>query len=295
MNEAPKPGIYEGIDNDAYHAGPGVSRSTLWKFSEHSPARARYGEQKSSAALTMGSAVDDAIFDPDRFDSDYARGPEANKNTKIWKSAVEEAEAAGVTLLSNADMDMALALRDAVWANPTAARVLNPSKTLVQRSAYWVDQETGLLCKVRPDAARPDLNLLVDLKSAADASPWTWGKRAADFGYHAQDWFYSHGWTQAGGGQIDGMLFIVVEKEPPYLVALYEFEPQAVAEGAAAMRRFMNLYAEYSALEAQYIAQGEDGRRAWPGYPAEVQAIDLPKFAYRFTEPAGDRFDVSVA
>lgn len=272
--QAPAEGIHMDISNEEYHAGPGVSRSTLWALNRKTPAAVMYGEPKETKALTMGSAIDAAVTDPHGFEAVYIRGP-GDRRGNAWKNAATEAEEAGLVLLTSGDYDAALRIRDAVLSNATAEALLTPEKTILQASAYWIDPLTGLLCKVRPDIARPDLKILVDLKSAADASEWTWAKAASDYGYHAQDAFYCDGWEAAGGGEIDGMVFIVVEKEPPYQIGLYEFEPTAVDEGRAAMRRGLDLY--YQCQES-----GE-----WPGYPEHVQRIDIPRFAYRLTPAPG--------
>lgn len=113
---------------------------------------------------------------------------------------------------------------------------------------------------------------MADLKAGHDASPWVWGKIAADKGYHAQEAWYSDGWTEAGGGVVDGFVFIAIEAEFPHLSAVYELTPRAVNEGRAAMAKALGIYKECR----------DSGR--FPGYPETVQELDIPGWAYRETK-----------
>jgi exodeoxyribonuclease VIII len=112
---------------------------------------------------------------------------------------------------------------------------------------------------------------MADLKSTGDASAFTWTKRVADFGYHAQEAWYTDGWQEAGGGNVDGFVFIAIEDDFPHLASAYELTPQAVTEGRLAMRKALLTY-----------KQCRDAG-LFPGYPAEVQELDIPAWAYRET------------
>ncbi len=68
--------------------------------------------------------------------------------------------------------------------------------------------------------------MLIDVKTATDASPEGFGKAAASFGYAKQAAFYLANWNAANPqDKRDSFLFFVVEKGPPFLCAVYEVEP----------------------------------------------------------------------
>jgi hypothetical protein len=268
-----EPGFYTGISNEAYHAGPGVSKSMLWTLHKSTPAHLRYGEKKETKALDMGSAIDLAILEPHEFEAKVIRGPADRRGNK-WKDC--EAANPGCLVLPERDHDTVLQVRDSVLANSFVRGIVDSPKAIRQGSGYAIDEETRLIVRCRPDLLRPDLGIMLDLKSARDASPAGFGKAVAEYGYHVQEAWYPP-ILRAAGQQIEGTVFLVVEKEPPYAHAVYELKPSAVAEGHAIARNALAVYAEC-------LRSGE-----WPGYVSDrVVEIDIPRWAYRLTQPARD-------
>lgn len=258
-------GIHD-ISNSGYHASAGVSKSGLWKLHTKSPAHYKFGEQASSPAFDLGTAAHTAILEPEKLGAYLVRGPDDRRGKK-WTDAQEMASMGGLLLLTSGDYDSVLRMRDAAHKNPLVRRLTQAAT--VEKSAYWTDEETGVLCRCRPDLYSPTLKLMADLKTTADGSPQKWRRSVADYGYHVQEAMYSEGWEAAGGGQVDGMVFIVVEKDAPHIVAVYELDRAAVAEGFEIYRDALARYAECLSADA------------WPGYGDGVTCLDLPKWAYR--------------
>lgn len=250
-----------------YHAHPARSKSYLWKLYSGTPAHAEYGETETTPAMDLGTAVHTAALEPDKFEASIIRGPDDRRGNK-WKDAVEEGQAYGKLVLTSGDYDKARRMGDAARRLPIV-RQLSETQLLREPSAFWTDPATGLECRCRPDIYSPALEVMADLKTTGDASPFVWAKRAADMGYHAQEAWYTDGWQAAGGGGVDGFVFIVIETEHPHLSAAYELTPQAVTEGRLAMAKALATYK--SCREAN----------AFPGYPDHVQELDLPGWAYK--------------
>jgi hypothetical protein len=88
----------------------------------------------------------------------------------------------------------------ALAAEPRAARAAG--HRLQRVLVFWVDKETGVYCKARPDHVHPiDARTvqLLDLKSTADESPQGFGRAAARLGYHRQAVHYTAGFEAATG------------------------------------------------------------------------------------------------
>lgn len=270
MNNTVTTGIHEGISNEAYHKGPGVSRSQLWTIATKTPGHFRGEVRKEARHFDVGSAIDLAILEPHKFEEKVLRGPDDRRGNR-WKDAEAEATNTGRLLLTAGDFDTALAVRDAVLSSAFLRNIVEAGVT--QLTGYWTDPETGILCRCRPDlVADFGGTIMLDLKSTKDASPRGFASSIASYGYHAQEAWYSDGW-HACGQAVDGFVLLAVEKEAPYAWAVYEMEPDDVAEGRAAMRFALQLY-------RQCQETGE-----WPCYPEEVQPIRLPMWGYKFTSP----------
>lgn len=269
-----KPGIYDDISNEAYHAGPGISKTGLWTIYKSSPAHYRFGERTESNAFDMGSAIDSAILEPNQFEARVFKGPTDRRGNK-WADAVAEANNLGRLLLTSGDYEDVLTIRDAVHADPWINSIIASSKAVVQQSAYAVDPATGLLIRCRPDLRRPDLGLKLDLKSARSAAPDQFARAVIEYGYHAQEAHYTDTWA-AAGGEVEAFAFLVVEKKPPYAFAVYELPPSIVEEGRAAMRKALTVYAECERTDK------------WPAYGEGVQELSFKHWAYRETEAPRD-------
>lgn len=263
-------GIFEGVSNDAYHAGAGISKSGLWTLETKSPAHYRHEERKTSNAFDVGEACHLAILQPTEFEARVIRGPEDRRGNK-WKDHAEYAAGENKLLLTSGDFDDVLAIRDVIHADAWLNSIITGGKPMVEASGYWTDPETGMTCRCRPDLYREDLGIILDVKSAASAHPDAFARSVINYGYHAQEAFYSDGWN-ALGKPVNGFVFLTFEKKTPYASAIYELPPSIVDEGRAIMRKALATYAECQRTDT------------WPGYGSGVQELAFKRWAYRLTD-----------
>lgn len=275
MNQTvPTPtGIFENISNEAYHAGAGVSKSGLWTLETKSPAHYRYEVRKEKNEFDVGEACHLAILQPNEFEARIIRGPDDRRGNK-WKDHAEFARVEGKLLLTSGDFDSVLAMRDTIHADAWISSIITGGKPMVEASGYWTDPVTGMLCRCRPDLYREDLGIILDVKTARSAHADAFARSVINYGYHAQEAFYSDGWT-AMGKPVNGFVFLTFEKETPYAKAVYELPPSIVDEGRAIMRKALNTYADCARTDT------------WPGYGEGVQELSFQRWAYRLTDAPG--------
>ena len=260
--------IIPNMPEAIYHAHDEISKSGLWKFHTQTPAHFKFSVTQQTPAMAMGSAIHTAVLEPHLYDQRYYEGPE-DRRGNAWKDANNYALGVGKLCLTSGDYQMAQRVAQSLHRDPLVKRIADNS--MVEASAFWTDDATGLGCRSRLDAYSPSLKLAVDLKSSVSANPRDFAKSVAQYGYHLQEFMYRTGWVAAGGGDVDAFVFIVVEKEPPFCHSIIELHPRAAAEGEAIFHTAMNRYAECKRTNI------------WPAYGSETHEVDLPKWAYQFT------------
>ena len=287
VNPNIKPGIYRSIPSEAYHAGPGVSKSGLWTIEKQSPMHYKFplprdeDSTQAKAVRDFGNASHIAILEPNRFEAAVYRGPDDRRGNK-WKDAEEFCRIEKKTLLTSDQFDRVLAIRDAIHADSWINAIITGGEPVIEASGYWIDQATGELCRCRPDLYRPDLGIILDLKTSESAHPDAFARSVVNYGYHAQEAFYSDGW-QSCGQQVAGFVFLAWEKKSPYAHALYELPPSIVEEGRAMMTKAMATYAECRKANR------------WPGYADGVTELPIQRWAYRLTKAPDPLLDEEIA
>jgi exodeoxyribonuclease VIII len=252
-----------------YHSHSALSRSRLWTLASRTPQHARHAPAKKSKAMDLGKAMHIAVLEPHRLDDMVMKGGEDRRGNQ-WKDLVYYCNAYGKIPLTESDYGKVFYMRDAAQALPVLKR-LTDGKQLVEHSGYWIDEETGIECRCRPDIYHPGLRIAADLKTTLNASPESFMRSIEEYGYHVQEPFYSEGWHYAGGGAVDGFLFIAIETDFPHVTACYELLPEAVAEGEAVMHKALRTWK--TCMDTNI----------WPGYGDGIMQIDIPRRAYRET------------
>lgn len=266
-----KPGVYPDLTDDAYHADPvpgGSLSSTGARRILDSPARFRYDQEHrvGRRAFDVGHAVHAKVFGvgaPVISYPDEHLTPSGNPSTKAATVAWEaEQRAAGLTIVSAADLARVDAMAEAVLAHRGARRILNQEPGTPEVSAFATDPETGVWVRARFDYLTP--SVAADLKTTAGrASRVGFGREAARHGYPVQEAHYLDA-LQWATGERPPFRFIVVEKAPPHLVAVHTFDDVARLIGAELAAQARRTYAECTAT-------GE-----WPGYGDDVLTTPLP-------------------
>lgn len=287
-----KSGIYYDLPGESYHSGPGISNSGLALIAK-SPLHywARYLDPmrepvEPTPALELGTAVHCAVLEPDRFREAYVTIPEdaPRKPTSVqlkaknpsddtvaaiaWWSEFEEKHK-DAKILSRDDFAKCQRIAESIHGHDAASILFADGKAEV--SIFWEDEETGVLCKIRPDWLMS--SAIFDLKTTEDASPSGFTRSIFNYGYFRQAAFYLDG-ARAAGLDVDAFMFGAVEKSAPFASAFYYAEATMIEVGRMEYRRHLRTYAECL----------ETGR--WPGYPARITPIGLPAW-YR-PEPAND-------
>lgn len=275
MSNEIAPGLYYGMSNDDYHASPGISKSGIDLIAK-SPAHYyalrldpnRPAPEPQTAAQLAGEIAHCAILEPDEFTKRFRVGPDVLRSTKVWKEFAETLPAS-TTGLKPDQAKAAWKQSDAVRRIPELASALAVGNAEV--SAYWIDEETGVLCKCRPDFVHDCGEagvVLVDVKTCGSASPAEFSRMIAKHRYHVQDAYYSEGFAKASGRHVLGFLFAAVEMDYPYAPCAIQLDDESKAQGAIDYRRCLNTYAEC-------LKSG-----VWPGYGDAVHLARLPNWAF---------------
>lgn len=256
-----------------YHAHPAVSKSQLDELAR-SPAhfRARLDGARvitETPAMRLGTALHCAVLEPERFQAEYVGAPDfGDERTKGGREAKAAFKAAhpDKLVLSSDEHEAVLGMSSSLARAKTPAVLLGRSLRR-EASVFWADAETGIECRCRPDALSDDGRVIVDLKTTDDASPGAFERSIWKWRYHVQAAFYSDGVEAVSGESLEGFVFIVVEKSPPYACAFYVLDADALEVG----RR------DYRAKLATIAECRSDG--VWPGYSDFIQTVSLPAWA----------------
>jgi exodeoxyribonuclease VIII len=236
--------------------------------------------------MIAGTLAHCAVLEPEEFfdryvvtPSDAPRKPtEAQRNAKkpspetiesiAWWDAFYQRNI-GKEIITQEQSDTAWKQRDSVLTIPDVAEAL--ASGMPEVSAFWTDEETGILCKCRPDWVHPCDDgsvILVDLKTTTDASPREFSRSIAKWRYHVQAAWYADGYAKASGLTVRGFVFAAVETDFPHLPAAYMLDDDSIDQGRTDYRRNLETYAECLACGI------------WPGYEKEIQLTRIPNWAF---------------
>lgn len=256
--------------NAEYHSGDGLSKSDL-DLIHICPEKYRHKkdnpDEEKTPALIFGSMVHKLILEPAEFNSEYAVIPVCDRRTKEGKELYSEflAVKGEREAVSCEDYEKALDMAKAVQANPKAFALLSGGEA--EKSYYWTDERTGILCKCRPD--KVNKGYIIDLKTTEDASPEAFSRALNTYRYHVQAAWYLRGYEAATGVKPEGFVFIAVEKKPPYSTAVYICNDIAVDIGTREADSDLDVFVSCQSSGNWYGYGGEKN---------EVMSIDLPQW-----------------
>ncbi|EHM7311227.1 exodeoxyribonuclease VIII [Salmonella enterica] len=265
-----QPGIYYDIPNEAYHAGPGVSKSQLDDIAD-TPAIYLWRKNapvdtEKTKSLDTGTAFHCRVLEPEEFSKRFIIAPEFNRRTSAGKEEektfLEECTRTGRTVLTAEEGRKIELMYQSVMALPLGQWLVE-SAGYAESSVYWEDPETGILCRCRPDKIIPEFHWIMDVKTTADIQRF----RTAyyDYRYHVQDAFYSDGY-RAQFGEIPTFVFLVASTTAEcgrYPVEIFMMGEDAKLAGQREYRRNLQTLAECL------------NNDEWPA----IKTVSLPRWA----------------
>lgn len=274
-----EPGLYPGIDEDAYHRDPVMGGSLSVSGAKlllppNCPAIFDYHRRhpkRSSRAMDLGTTVHGLVLGTG---ADIAVLDFDDRRTKAYKAAEEAALGLGLVPMLRKDYTEAEAIAQAVKDDDVAGGLFAEGDA--ETSMFWKDAEFGIWLRGRTDWSTSfgEYPTIVDFKTTADASPEHFAKSCADFGYHRQDPHYREGLAaciSCDWEDID-FVFVVVPTVPPYLVMTYRIGPRDVEVGREQNRIAREHYRDCTRSGV------------WPKWSGDITDLELPYYARRRME-----------
>lgn len=258
-----------------YHKADGLSKTMMDQLAK-SPAHLKSymeEEQKETEAMILGQVFHTLVLEPNKFEKEFAIAPEVDKRTVQGKleygyfcQANEDK-----TIITRSQFDQVMKWVDAVRKHPVAKKLLS-GKGENEVSIFWVDEETGEVCKARPDRIKD--GYIIDLKTAVSAQPDEFQKNAYRLGYHRQAAWFEDAYRHTLG-EPKGFKFIVVEKTAPYCVMVYIADDFSKEIAAIENRKLLNTYHECKESGNWYGYDGKDHKEQMLGLQNYVIAKNM--------------------
>lgn len=280
------PTLLDGVNDATYHGGlvrtpgPQTSQSALklliepstprefqWRLLNPEGPKRVFDVGRAAHTLVLGAGNPFVACPADRLSSD---GKMTTLKAKAW--AIGEREA-GRTPLTPADYDAVHRMADAILAHGRAAELFTDPDRQPEVSAFC-EIVPGLWLRSRFDLLGGELT---DFKSAADPHPDAFRRSAWNYGYHVQDVAYRRVWERVTGVSAQPMTFVVVGKEPPYLVSICTLGPEFERFGEEQLTAALNCYLQQLDKHGMPDAEGV----AWDGLPETTEVLAPPAWALR--------------
>ena len=255
-----------------YRAAEGISKSMLdWIAAPRTPAHYRAKvdgliKDEQTPAMRLGQIIHRAILEPDTVKGAWVVRPEGmvftTKEGKEWKAAQT------LPIITAEEEATITGMRDSVHAHPAVKRVLANARTEV---SLFANGEDGVLRKARIDALPESGNVIVDIKSCQSADADMMAKSVASYRYDVQAAYYLDICKLLGIDKSE-FLFVCVEKQPPYAVAVYALDQTAIEWGR---KQYQSDLALLRHCEAE---------NHWPAFTQEITTLSLPAWAQKQAE-----------
>lgn len=161
----------------------------------------------------------------------------------------------------------------AMKRHPDVGRLFDPEHGRAEVTFLWHDERWGIDRKARldwlPNVVDGKVLIIPDYKTAASADPGSFARSAANYSYHMQDAWYSDA-VRACLGVEAAFVFVAQEKDVPFLVTPFEYDPPSKAIGRAKNEAAMEIFRDCT----------DSG--VWPTWSAgEIVSLSLPGWADR--------------
>jgi len=253
------------LPNEDYHKSSGISKSQLDIFRRSAYhywsvfIDPRAPERKETDAMRQGTIIHAAVLEPERFEAEYKVAPCKDKRTKKWKDFMLEC-GDGFSPITQAEYERAMRCHEAVRNHAWANAALSDGQAEV--SAFAEEPEAGNLeVRSRFDWITTS-GALVDLKTSLDASPWGFRKSVRTFKYDLQAAMYKRV-AELNHIADACFLFVVVEREFPFGVGVYQLSADAMAKGLANYHDLTSRFQECLRTDV------------WPGYTKTLETLEL--------------------
>lgn len=266
------PGLVTDMDEATYHsdpvAGGSLSYSTAkalvepggparwWHQHRHpQPHKKAFDLGTAAHALVLGVGAETVTIPASLLAKNGAA------TTTEAKAFVEQVRAEGKTPLKPDEYLQVRQMAMQLSAHPTAVKTLTGQHEV---SAFAKTGDVWLRGRLDTLSGTG----IADYKTTVSAAPEAWAKTVWDRRYHMQAAHYTDLVHLLTGERLP-FRFVVQEKEPPYLVAVYELDQQALDHGADLMTQAATIWRQC--------------RRSgyWPGYDTDTITVGLPAWVAR--------------
>jgi len=266
-------GIYD-LPIREYHKLKAISRSAIselkksplhyWeKFINPEPK-----EEKSHPALNLGNAVHTLVLEPEKFLDEFAVMEKVDLRTtkgKEYQKLFDE-NSQGKIILKEEDYLLAKNISQEILNHPSVSVILKDSFS-VEKSIFWIDEDTELVCKARPDIWSHSLGVIFDIKTTNDASPENFMYSIRKYNYHIQAAMQIDAIFKNTGEMVKGFSILAAPTEAPHKPYIYMLDDDTIKQGR---------YEYQSALKI--IKKCMDNNR-WDLDREEVIPIGMPHFS----------------
>ena len=214
--------------NEQYHSHDSISASglkTIYKKSVYHLINQKF---KETPAMALGTAVHQAILEPDDYYNIYHVIEKINKRTKAGKEEYQkQIELANGKIVIESDThEIIKSILGAYRQNELAQKYC---KGEIELSHYT--QYKGIDVRVRPDCINRISNFISDVKTCQDNSPEAFKRDIYKWGYNLQAAFYM---DMIG---IDTFKFIAVSTTYPYTCEVYTLSDDMIEFGRNAYKQ----------------------------------------------------------
>jgi exodeoxyribonuclease VIII len=196
-----------------YRKAVGINASLLKQLLTNPYAALHRLEDKDTPALALGKAVHNRILTPDCLRTDL----------KLTAAQIETIEGINTAVTKSpvryllADGDPEISIFATIEAN---------GKSYEAKARLDYLTHSGII---------------IDIKTASDASPDGFTKACANYDYALQAAFYIDV-CRAEGLHISQFVFLAIETKPPYMVGIYELDSTWIDFGRSEYRRALEIY-----------------------------------------------------
>jgi len=248
-----KPGIHHDINITDYHRNKEWISATGLKHAKRSMLDLRYYldggyDDLTGSHFDFGNAFELALLDVGGFHREVAVMPTQTwikeaialnpklKNPKLSGlyqddlTTFKENNAGKYIIndIGDQSMETIVSMLESCRRDPWISMMIQNIQ--YQASLCWIDPETGIQLKTRPDICKVTKNTVVNVKTTADARPEIFNRELAKYDYPLQAVTEIIGVESTGlMPKVDKYFWLVVEKEAPFHAQLYEFDQSDIA------------------------------------------------------------------